>query len=505
MTPVIRRPKPPALALCAVLFLLVHNVLSLGAWETHALLTRAALAGLPDLSDPVAAEELESFLAAERAGLPAVLEAIERRAAVELPAYSPPPPGIAFDPGAEGAALRESFLRAIRVNPRVGFPLCRQPARGEAQSGRPVLPPQAYTLVAATLSGAPMEALAPGEVVSALDVVATASDEPDYGMDVGLYTDNEGPLGALYGFGPQPFGNPTLSYGSQAPFHMAFPWEDPVIALAAPFSQRSQAAYRELQFTSLARFAFERGHAYWGWRFAGWAMHYIEDLSQPYHARMIPGQSTFETLTVNAFGSADAKAGILTLLSNRHLVLELYAREAFDAPGKAASRFEAALAGGDRRSAAAAPYRSLWLYDEVARGAYAAGPELDALVVKAFPAKYVADPAYDFGLARDEGRESWLPYAGVVSETAREDLDAAIVKRYAALGASLRTYAAIVCDPKAPIPPRSTPLDLRGPLYVAVPLAVLIACVGIPLARRRKRRAAAEAAAVEEKERAAAR
>lgn len=108
-------------------------------------------------------------------------------------------------------------------------------------------------------AGAPIESLQPGEIIPALDVLATASDEPDHGLNIGLYTNNAGPLCARYGFGEQPSGNPALSYGSHASFHMAFQNEDPVIALAAPFSRSSQAAYRQLQYTSLARYAFAHG------------------------------------------------------------------------------------------------------------------------------------------------------------------------------------------------------------------------------------------------------
>ncbi len=52
--------------------------------------------------------------------------------------------------------------------------------------------------------------LKPGEAVPVIDVVATASDEPDHGFDIGLWEDSGTPYGRLYGFGKQPFGaNPA--------------------------------------------------------------------------------------------------------------------------------------------------------------------------------------------------------------------------------------------------------------------------------------------------------
>lgn len=53
-------------------------------------------------------------------------------------------------------------------------------------------------------------------------MIASANDEPDFGMDIGLFADNGTDFGQRYGFGQQPFGNPNLDYGSQAPFHMGF-------------------------------------------------------------------------------------------------------------------------------------------------------------------------------------------------------------------------------------------------------------------------------------------
>lgn len=475
-----------------ILFVLVALITAQAAWSwsAHSLLTRAALAGEPAMLAPVKAEELLDFVAAERDGLARLLIDIEARASRELPAYAPFPQTLAFDPNATGAALRESFLRALRVNPLVPLGLYRQPARGESPSGRAVLDVAEYSLVGAELAGAPMEALVAGESLPALDVLATASDEPDYGLDIGLYANNAGPLGALYGFGEQPFGNPALSYGSQAPFHMAFQHEDPVIALAAPFSRRSQAAYRELQYTSLSRYAFEHGHAYWGWRFAGLALHYVQDLAQPYHARMIPGQGTLGTLVLNVFGSEADRNGALMLLSNRHLVLENYAYEALkDSQGASRALFEAALAGTTAAGKQTPAYRRMWLYDVVAMGGYAAAAELDTIVAHAFPAHYVDDPAFDYGLADEQGIDPWNPYTGVLDAQARARLDGALSRRYQALGSEIRSYLAYVADSAAILHPRKPSIDLRAPMYLAS-LAVLLGGIAAMVIFMRPKRSA---------------
>ncbi len=118
----------------------------------------------------------------------------------------------------------------------------------------------------------------PGETVSPSQVFATFSDEPDWGMDQNLYPIRE------YGYGPAPFGAET-GKSSQAPFHMAFLHENPIVTALVPDLRRSFMEQRIRVSFALARTAFAHRVDYWGWRFAAWAAHYLQDLTQPYHAR----------------------------------------------------------------------------------------------------------------------------------------------------------------------------------------------------------------------------
>ena len=110
-------------------------------------------------------------------------------------------------------------------------------------------------------------ALAPSEPVSIAEVIASANDEPDFGMDVGLFADNGTDFGQRYGFGIQPFGNPNLEYSSQAPFHMGFYHLDWLTRAAQPSLLRTYPLWRIALFGELAELAFSTGHDYWGWRF----------------------------------------------------------------------------------------------------------------------------------------------------------------------------------------------------------------------------------------------
>ncbi len=277
---------------------------ALFAWDDHDQLTQYALMEEAWAKDAVIAESLEDFLSSEKVGLVDVLQYMEKEAQTLLP-YAPVlPASLQFNPVLTGTELVNSFLRAIRVNPNYGFLLFIQPRAYEPRpTDKKDLDTSLIDVFKNRFVNSPFLALSNGDTIQVLDVVASASDEPDYGMDLGLYEDNGTDYGKLYGFGIQSWGNPTLIYGSQAPIHMAFPWEDPVIKMAASWTQQSLASYRIHVFTSLARYAFQSGHPYWGYRFAGIALHYLQDLAQPYHARLYPGKSALSLLALNVFGS----------------------------------------------------------------------------------------------------------------------------------------------------------------------------------------------------------
>jgi len=294
---------------------------------------------------------------------------------------------------------------------------------GGDRKGRPDLPVKAAAIGEARVPTGAFVSLAPGAEVTALEVVETACDEPDYGMDFDLYDDNGTAWGARYGFGAQPWGNPKLSYGTQAPFHMSFDNEPGILHALAKWTTRSNSGYRIDLYSALARFAFDSGHEYWGWRFAGWALHYVQDLTQPYHASIMPSKSTLGLILLNAFGSKSAKDGALTLLSNRHLILEnyQYSTMAAWAGDAAANPVYGALEGtdgvrGTLPSTTKDVSGKLWALKLVAAQARARGPELDRAIVATFPAKYVKDPTFDFGAWQSSTDYAYDPLAELLTK-----------------------------------------------------------------------------------------
>lgn len=393
----------PLLRLCAALLLIPAQAAL--AWSSHTLITWQALEVMPEVKQArVKVEKLETFLLAEGAKLQGLLSEQEQWARSNLPSYPARPDALAFKSAptdsSDPAGLRSRFLQALRLNPESRLALFVEVRPGQATPGKPRLPQ--VDVNALRRGTTPRESnyvpVSEGEEVSALDVVASASYEPDFGLDIGLWGDNNTAHGGRYAFGAQPFGNPKLSYGTQAPFHMGFYNESPIIFAAAGFLKRTLPEYRIQLFQALAAQAFRSGHPYWGWRFTGWALHYVQDLTQPYHSRVLPGVGTVRMLWINAIAMAGfegAKNDAITLVSNRHTVVENYQMNRFlqayekgDMNDPLLRALRDVSRDAEHRVYAPASTRQL-----VGAEAAAAADALDAVVEKAYPREYTSDPS----------------------------------------------------------------------------------------------------------------
>ncbi len=382
------------------------------AWSDHAMVTYRALERVSELGANVRvpAEPLDAFLQNEEAAIEELLSAQEAWARHALDAYAARPDALAFkaDPSMSDAARRKAFFSALRISQDSRFALYVQPDPwGKAPDPARLLPASAVKANAGTDESRHVFArVEPGELVPALAVVASASDEPDYGLDINLWSDSPTPEGKAYGFGTLPFGNPALSFSTQAPFHMGFFHEPEILYYAAPFLRRTYPLLRVHQYVGLAQLAFDTGHPYWGWRFTGLAMHYLQDLTQPYHASLSPGNSAARLIGINVMamvGMPQRKNDMIVLLSNRHLAMEGYesalVRRA--ASERRATAIEASL--HDTSSDSSYPAWSLtYVRDVVSLEAYKAAPETDRTIVGAMPAQWVSDPSFDFGVHAKE-------------------------------------------------------------------------------------------------------
>jgi len=391
------------LAACAFAAAALLASSAVAAWTDHALATRQALSVLRAVADAPAAsvESLGAFVRADAARLAQVLAGEEAWARAHVPHYPPRPDALAFDAAKPGDVVAR-FVAALRVNPETPLPLFVQIMPG-ASAGPGALPWQAVTLLRAetTMPQLQFAAVHEGASVPVVDVVASASDEPDHGFDINVWEDNGTAWGRAYGFGRQPFGNPRAENSTQAPFHMGFFHEAGIVYRLAGFLERTYPEYRIHLYRTLAIEAFRSGHPYWGWRFTGWALHHVQDLTQPYHSQVLPGVSTAAMLwanTLDKIGLHGAKDDAVQLVTNRHFALENFQFHAIKSDYEA-GRFDTPMCAAlrDRSGdAALGPWRDSAVRDDVGRAAAAASVDTDELLTAALPARYVSDPKFVF-------------------------------------------------------------------------------------------------------------
>jgi hypothetical protein len=385
------------LATCSVL-----QPLSAWAWSNHSLGSRLALLDVAALQQPVAYEAFDSFVQAQAPALEQLLDEQERFAVEHFADYPARPETLRFSAQAGSAGeLRERFLQALRVNPEIRLAGFVQQLPGQAAEGRAPLKPEQVLLFRklGPWSHWRYLVLKPGEAVTPLQVLSSAADEPDYGHDINLFSDNPGELGARYNFGVQPFGDARFEYSSQAPFHIGYYHEPELIYLAAPYLRQTLPHWRVYQYAGLARLAFAHGHDYWGYRFLGWAMHYVQDLTQPYHAKTVPGYSTQQLLWTalkGALGDSSERDALITRVADRHTAIERYQLERMQQlmaqPGEPAPLLAAyaQTAGAEDYPAFAFDYPQ----QVVAAESYLSADEFDRLIGQWLANQAPAEPGF---------------------------------------------------------------------------------------------------------------
>jgi hypothetical protein len=360
------------------------------AWSNHSLGTTLALRGLPALSQGavVTVEPLEDFLHSEAVGLQALLDEQEAFARRNFAGYPARPAALRWQ--VEGAGARQGdFLKALRISPEIKLANFVQALPGYPAAGRAHL--SAQEVMVFKQVGLWNEwrflAISPGEQLSPVQVLASAADEPDYGHDINLFSDNPGEVGSQYNFGAQPFGDARFEYSSQAPFHIGYYHEDAIVFAAGPFLTHTYPEWRAYQYFGLARYAFEHGHPYWGYRFMGWGLHYIQDLTQPYHAKVLPGVATSSllwTAAKDAVGFSDAKKAAIAQVATRHTEIEKYQLQWLQQllrDGEQANPLLQAYADSSKDASYPA-FDSGYLRNVVSAQSFARADQLDALIAQ---------------------------------------------------------------------------------------------------------------------------
>lgn len=383
---------------------------SVSAWTEQPLISYKVLQALPEVKDagPVVVEDLAMFLAGDEKGLADVLRHEEEWARQNLSYYMPLPDTLTFQATGNTEDIVKRFCHAIRVNPGFYFSLYIQLVPGQDIGARTIITPAEITFLkdVSDWKDTQFVKLMAGESVSPLDVVVTGTEEPDFGLDVGLYEDNGTEFGKIYGFGRQPFGNPNLEYGTQAPFHMGFYHESVIVNTLAEFMMHTYPEYRIHLFQSLSRFAFRTGHDYWGWRFMGIGLQYVIDLTEPYHTTMLPGVTVARLLWISvldAMGVEGPKMGAIQLVSNRHTALEKFQQLTMQ---------RAYLNGNNNHSFFTAlqtirecpPWSDRMPRDVISAASNAHAKETDALLEEIMPERFVSDPGFELGTSSEHDK-----------------------------------------------------------------------------------------------------
>ena len=415
----------------AVVLLSGVLVLPARAWSDHASLVWPLLRSQPELiHQTVAAEPLDAFLVAEQEGIARTLAAVESWSVAAMEHYPPTPEDLRW--GTDHLPTAERFFAAIRVNPMLPYRLYvdLSPERTQPEQAPLAWSELSFLGGGTSQLAARYWAVEPGEPVSIAEVIASANDEPDFGMDIGLFADNGTDFGQRYGFGIQPFGNPNLDYSSQAPFHMGFYHLDWLTRTAQPSLLRTYPLWRIALFGELAELAFSTGHDYWGWRFLGWGLHYVGDLTQPYHAIPLPGVGTVDAL----WSVVQGKTGeLVQLVSNRHGVIESYQYQRLTRALEA-RQWSAPLlkAISDHPDTTDVEYESFVM--ALTADSVEAAADFDAAIERNVPPRFVSDPDFEW---TGSGFEQSIVQrvADGQGEPAIAELDAAVIVQLARLSA----------------------------------------------------------------------
>ncbi|MDP2423376.1 MAG: hypothetical protein U1C46_03360 [Bacteroidales bacterium] len=389
------------LILILSLFLSVFFSIAVFAWSEHPMLAHPALKGLPlwNRLDAVAAKNLKTFLVEAEPQLEQFLAQQEAWSRANLPNYAPRPDELAFKATGNPDDILYRFYTAIRVNPHIKVPLYLHLLPNDDTKGRTVADPRHITTLKdiSSMLNTTYVWISEGELLLPLDVLSAGNDEPDYGFDLGLFADNNTDYGTVYGFGSQAFGNPNLEYSSQAPFHMGFYHEAKILYKFGPFLKRTYLDYRIQLYRAMSEFAFTNNQPYWGWRFMGWGMHYMGDISMPYHVKPLPGVSTLKMIWINLkamLGLPAAKDNAVQLVSNRHTVLEEFQVQALRIAHQE-SNWDHPFLQALTNPIDHVTFSENFIVDVAAKESAQSSKNMDKYIEKYMPATMVSDPAIE--------------------------------------------------------------------------------------------------------------
>jgi len=136
-----------------------------------------------------------------------------------------------------------------------------------------------------------------GRYTSPLEVLSVYSDEPDWLMDDGV----ERLANAAPSIGR------TVGTASRVFRHFWYHGDPDV---PADVRGAQELDDRVALFIKLSRRAFEVNEPYWGYRFLASALHYLQDITQPFHIRLLPDSGFINSIRLAQAGLCDLHLSI---------------------------------------------------------------------------------------------------------------------------------------------------------------------------------------------------
>ncbi len=371
-------------------------VFEIYGWGSHYLITYRALERpeMAFLDQEVQTEELEDFLKKEKEGLYNVLkEYYEWHYSYNSKRMHPDYLTNPFD---KDKADLKAFLKALRLNPDTKFLLVNRILPGQKPKYKVVPTIEVYPFYKDQGFFYQFEDVK-NKKVTLRSILVTFSDEPDWIMDHHLWHIEE------YGYGEQPYGEPE-GESSKAPIHMLFKHEPFIVRLAAPHLLEGITIERIVLFTRLAQFAKDTGHDYWAYRFLAWAIHYLQDLAQPYHSKAVPEADPIYYLKyIFSMDKKGFQQRTTQLLKNKHFIYEDFVSVYLERSFTDLDSITFALSSALKKDPFIFDKYNVFLnnpmYEYVVlvltKDAVSHAYQLDENIQKIFGAKYTQDPNYD--------------------------------------------------------------------------------------------------------------
>ncbi len=231
-----------------------------------------------------------------------------------------------------------------------------------------------------------------GSTISIRNILIRYADEPDWALDQDLFSqypelwkDDYLYMGGSQGYQSRAFRH---LYFPQGYFRAPEPPSREPVPVDAPLGE---APDRARIFFEQSREAFAQGHPYWGARFLAWALHYLEDMTMPFHTVQLP---SLDFVRLKPDGSLDLEA-TTRLVIYTHLAYDGY-------PGRALEGEVGPEAERRMRTALGAAAPSAWngpkeLSADAALRAAGLAPKAGAAALAFFPPMTPADAADPLG------------------------------------------------------------------------------------------------------------